>query len=86
MKPSYTEENAAQRRRLVALSTGWTEGDLAKLPSEYAASGHTVSHSTLKAPFSGVVTSFHAVGSEVVEQGTELLSITDMSSPSPRRS
>jgi membrane fusion protein, heavy metal efflux system len=59
---------------------GLTEGDLAKLPSAPAASGHTLSHSTLKAPFGGVVTSLHAVGSEVVEQGTELLAITDMSS------
>jgi cobalt-zinc-cadmium efflux system membrane fusion protein len=55
---------------------GLTEGDLAV----QAASGHTLSHSTLKAPFAGVVTSHHAVGSEVVEQGTELLAITDMSS------
>ena len=59
---------------------GWTDQDLAKLPSEQAASGHTLSHSMLKAPFSGVVTSLHAVPSEVVEQGTELLAITDMSS------
>jgi cobalt-zinc-cadmium efflux system membrane fusion protein len=59
---------------------GLTEGDLAKLPSGQAASGHTLSHSILKAPFAGVVTSLHAVGSEVVEQGTELLAITDMSS------
>ena len=59
---------------------GWTDRDLANLPSKQAASGHTVSHSILKAPFSGVVTSLHAVGSEVVEPGTELLAITDMSS------
>jgi cobalt-zinc-cadmium efflux system membrane fusion protein len=59
---------------------GWTDQDLAKLPSEQAASGHTLSHSILKAPFSGVVTSLHAVPSEVVEQGSELLAITDMSS------
>ncbi len=59
---------------------GWTDDDLAKLPSEQSASGHTVSHTILKAPFAGVVTSHHAVGSEVVEQGTELLAITDMSS------
>jgi membrane fusion protein, heavy metal efflux system len=59
---------------------GLTEGDLAKLPSGQAASGHSVPHSTLKAPFAGVVTSLHAVGSEVVEQGTELLAITDLSS------
>ena len=59
---------------------GWSDADLAKLTSEQAASGHTSSHSILKAPFAGIVTSFHAVGSEVVEQGTELLAITDMSS------
>jgi membrane fusion protein, heavy metal efflux system len=59
---------------------GWTEGDLAKLAPEQTASGHTVSHTILKAPFAGVVTSHHAVESEVVEQGTELLAITDMSS------
>lgn len=59
---------------------GWTDQDLAKLPSEQAASGHTVSHTVLKAPFAGVVTSHHAVESEVVQQGTELLAITDMSS------
>ncbi len=59
---------------------GWTHDDLAKLSAEQAASGHTASHSVLRAPFPGVVTSQHAVGSEVVEQGTELLAITDMSS------
>jgi cobalt-zinc-cadmium efflux system membrane fusion protein len=48
--------------------------------AEQAASEHTLSHSTLTAPFAGVVTSHHAVESEVVEQGTELLAITDMSS------
>lgn len=58
---------------------GWTDGDLAKLSSEQPTSSHTMSHSILKAPFAGVVTSLHAVGSEVVEQGTELLAITDMS-------
>ncbi len=59
---------------------GWTDRDLAKLAAEQASSGHTMSHSTLRAPFAGIVTSQHAVGSEVVEQGTELLAITDMSS------
>ncbi|MCC7175217.1 MAG: efflux RND transporter periplasmic adaptor subunit [Bryobacterales bacterium] len=58
---------------------GWTEADLAKLPAGRAGPGHTASHSILKAPFAGVVTSLHAVGSEAVEQGTELLAITDMS-------
>ena len=59
---------------------GWTDQDLAKLPLDQPGSGHTISHSIVKAPFAGVVTSHHAVGSEVVEQGTELLAITDMSS------
>ncbi len=59
---------------------GWTDRDLANLSSEQPAPRHTVSHSILKAPFSGIITSEHAVGSEVVEQGTELMAITDMSS------
>ena len=59
---------------------GWTDRDLANLSSEQSAPRHTVSHSILKAPFSGIITSEHAVGSEVVEQGTELVAITDMSS------
>jgi cobalt-zinc-cadmium efflux system membrane fusion protein len=58
---------------------GWTEQDLAKLLVEQPPPGHNVSHSTLKAPFAGVVTSHHAVESEVVEQGTDLLAITDIS-------
>lgn len=59
---------------------GWTDQNLAKLLSEELAPGHRVSHSILKAPFAGVVTSHHAVESEVVEQGTDLLAITDISS------
>jgi cobalt-zinc-cadmium efflux system membrane fusion protein len=59
---------------------GWTDRDLANLPSKQGASGHSITHSILKAPFSGVVTSFHAAESEVVEPTTELLAITDMSS------
>jgi len=59
---------------------GWTDEDMANLPSKQDASGHSISHSILKAPFSGVVTSFHAAASEVVEPSTELLAITDMSS------
>ena len=59
---------------------GWTDQDLARLLSEEPAFGHSVSHSILKAPFAGVVTSHHAVESEVVEQGTDLLAITDISS------
>jgi membrane fusion protein, heavy metal efflux system len=59
---------------------GWTDRNLDKLPPGQAASSHAASHSILKAPFAGVVTSHHAVESEVVQQGTELLAITDMSS------
>ena len=59
---------------------GWSDQDLAKLLSEELTPGHRVSHSILKAPFAGVVTSHHAVESEVVEQGTDLLAITDISS------
>jgi cobalt-zinc-cadmium efflux system membrane fusion protein len=59
---------------------GWTDRDLADLPSKQDASGHSISHSIVKAPFSGVVTSFHAAEGELVEPATELLAITDMSS------
>ena len=59
---------------------GWTDLDLTKLPSKQPPSPHSMSRSVLKAPFSGVVTSQHAVGSEVVGPETELLTITDMSS------
>jgi cobalt-zinc-cadmium efflux system membrane fusion protein len=56
---------------------GWTDQDLANLPSK---KGHNIVHSTLKAPFSGVVTSYHVAEGEVVEPSAELLGITDMSS------
>ncbi len=56
---------------------GWTDQDLDKLPAKQ---GHSITHSILKAPFSGVITSFHVVEGEVVEPSTELLAITDMSS------
>jgi cobalt-zinc-cadmium efflux system membrane fusion protein len=59
---------------------GWTDRDLESLSTDPPAARHAVSHSVLKAPFSGVVTSHHAVGSEVVGPETELLTITDMSS------
>ena len=59
---------------------GWTDREIENLSAEQPASGHAVSHSVLKAPFSGVVTSLHAVGSEVVGPETELLTITDLSS------
>jgi cobalt-zinc-cadmium efflux system membrane fusion protein len=42
--------------------------------------GRTLTHSILKAPFSGIITDYHASVGEAVEPSTELLSITDMSS------
>jgi cobalt-zinc-cadmium efflux system membrane fusion protein len=56
---------------------GWTDQDLANLPSK---KGHNIVHSVLKAPLSGVVTSYHVAEGEVVEPSTELLAITDISS------
>ena len=56
---------------------GWTDQDLANLPSK---KGHNIVHSVLKAPFSGVVTTYHVAEGEVVEPSAELLGITDMSS------
>lgn len=58
---------------------GWTEQDLANLPAKKV-KGHSIAHSVLKAPFSGIITAYHASIGEVVEPSTELLSITDMSS------
>jgi membrane fusion protein, heavy metal efflux system len=58
---------------------GWTDRDLAILLAKKS-TGHTITHSILKAPFSGIITAFHASIGEVVEPTTELLAITDMSS------
>jgi membrane fusion protein, heavy metal efflux system len=58
---------------------GWTDQDLANLPAKQR-TGHTVTHSVLKAPFSGIITAYHASIGEAVESSTELLAITDMSS------
>jgi membrane fusion protein, heavy metal efflux system len=58
---------------------GWTDQDLAKL-REKQKTGHTVTHSILRAPFSGIITSYHASVGEVVETTSELLAITDISS------
>jgi cobalt-zinc-cadmium efflux system membrane fusion protein len=55
---------------------GWTDQDLANLPTKQ---GHSITHSILRAPFSGAITGFHVVVGEVVEPSTELLAITDMS-------
>ena len=59
---------------------GWTDQDLARLTASQPSPEHTVTHTILRAPFPGVVTSHHAVESEIVEPGTDLLSVTDMSS------
>jgi membrane fusion protein, heavy metal efflux system len=58
---------------------GWTDQDLATLPAKQG-TGHAISHSILKAPFSGIITAYHASVGEAVEPSTELLAITDMSS------
>jgi membrane fusion protein, heavy metal efflux system len=58
---------------------GWTDQDLANLMAKQG-KGHSISHSVLKAPFSGIITNYHASIGEAVEPSTELLSITDMSS------
>lgn len=58
---------------------GWTDQDLADLSAKRS-KGHSISHSILKAPFSGIITNYHASIGEVVEPSMELLSITDMSS------
>ncbi len=58
---------------------GWTDQDLANMPAKQG-SGHSISHSILKAPSSGIITNYHASVGEVVEPSTELLAITDISS------
>jgi membrane fusion protein, heavy metal efflux system len=61
------------------LRFGWTDQDLTNIPAKQS-QGHSIAHSLLKAPFSGIITNYHASIGEVVEPSTELLSITDMSS------
>jgi membrane fusion protein, heavy metal efflux system len=58
---------------------GWSDEDLASIPVKRGSSGHNLTHSVLRAPFSGVVTGFQMGEGEVVEPGRELLAITDMS-------
>jgi cobalt-zinc-cadmium efflux system membrane fusion protein len=58
---------------------GWSDQDLANLLAKQKP-GHTVTHSILRAPLSGIITAYHASVGEAVEPSTELLSITDMSS------
>ncbi|MEJ2109431.1 MAG: efflux RND transporter periplasmic adaptor subunit, partial [Acidobacteriota bacterium] len=48
---------------------GWTNRDLETLP-ERQVEGHSVFHSVLKAPFSGIITAYHASVGEVVEPST----------------
>jgi cobalt-zinc-cadmium efflux system membrane fusion protein len=79
------EANVAGARATVAKIVeqiyrfGWTDQDLKNLPARQG-SGHSISHTVLKAPFSGIITSYHASIGEVVEPSTELLAITDMRS------
>ncbi len=58
---------------------GWTDQDLSNLPLKQG-TGHSISHSVLRAPSSGIITNYHASVGEVVEPSSELLAITDMSS------
>jgi membrane fusion protein, heavy metal efflux system len=58
---------------------GLSDKALEELSANPGSARHTLSHSILRTPFAGVVTNHHAVESEVVEQGTELMTITDMS-------
>lgn len=60
---------------------GLTDEDLAKLNQEAAANLHrTASHSTLRAPFSGVITAYNVAAGELVEPSDRLMTITDISS------
>jgi cobalt-zinc-cadmium efflux system membrane fusion protein len=58
---------------------GWTSEDLENLSAGRGAA-QGLSHSVVKAPFAGIITSYHASTGEAVEPSTELLAITDMSS------
>jgi cobalt-zinc-cadmium efflux system membrane fusion protein len=57
---------------------GWSDQDLANLLAQQK-TGHTVTHSIMRAPFSGIITEYHASVGEAVEPSTELLSISDLS-------
>lgn len=80
------EAKTAGARAMVAKVTeqirrfGWTDQNLADLVAKGIAPGHNLSHSVLRAPFSGVITAYHAAIGEEVEPSTELLAVTDMSS------
>ena len=61
---------------------GLTDNNLRKLDGKGKEGGlhRTRSHSTLRAPFSGIVTSYNVADGELVEPGDELMTITDISS------
>lgn len=59
---------------------GTSDADLAKLAGKQGAQAHrTESHSTLRAPFSGVITTYDVAEGELVEPSDELVTITDLS-------
>ena len=59
---------------------GLSDADLVGLTPEEGRSGHrTASHSVLRAPFAGVVTTFDVAAGEIVEPERELMTITDIS-------
>ncbi len=59
---------------------GLSEADLARLTPDEGMSAHrTASHSTLRAPFSGVVTTFDVARGELVTSERELMTVSDLS-------
>lgn len=59
---------------------GLSEADLGRLSPDEGAAGHrTASHSVLRAPFAGVVTTFDVAAGELVEPASELMTISDLS-------
>lgn len=76
---------ASQRARVAKIEEqihrfGLSDADLAGLTPEEGGSGHrTASHSVLRAPFAGVVTTFDVAAGEIVEPDRELMTISDLS-------
>ena len=76
---------ASQRARVTKIEEqihrfGLSDADLSTLTPEEGQSGHrTASHSTLRAPFSGVVTKFDIAPGELVGPDRELMTLTDLS-------
>ncbi len=76
---------ASQRANLARVEEqihrfGLTDADLEKLKPEDASAGHRVaSHSTLRAPFAGVVTKYDVAVGESVGPDSELLTVADLS-------